>query len=192
MLQATQPTTYHLPPAHGFTLVELMIAVGIIGLLASVSLVNVNSIRAKARDSKRLADIKEVQKGLEAYYVTNGYYPFEEITEAKGGLGSKPYSALCNSRAGFEDNAGLADNDASTCVAPTYMAKVNESAAPARKPFLYAPTPPGCNNNQTLCRSYKMNFELETETGSLQAGCLQASPDGVLRVGDIGDAACGG
>ena len=189
MLQAT---SYKLQASRGFTLVELMIAVGIIGLLASISLVNVNSIRAKARDSKRLADIKEVQKGLEAYYVNNGYYPFASIDASNGGLGSQAFSALCNSRAGFEDNVGLSDNDVNTCVAPTYMAKVNENAAPARKPFLYTPIPAGCNNNQILCRNYRMNFELETETGSLQAGCLQASPDGVLKVGDIADVACGG
>ena len=36
----------------GFTLVELLVAVGIIGVPPSVSMVSVNSIRVKARDSK--------------------------------------------------------------------------------------------------------------------------------------------
>ena len=36
---------------------------------------SLNSARAKARDARRIADLKEIQKALEFYYDANGTYP---------------------------------------------------------------------------------------------------------------------
>lgn len=60
---------------HGFTLIELLVVISIISLLSSVVLTSVNSARAKARDARRIADFREIQKALELYYDTNGSYP---------------------------------------------------------------------------------------------------------------------
>ena len=59
----------------GFTLIELLVVVAIIGLLASVVLVNLISARQKGRDTKRIADIKQIQKALEVYINKNGNLP---------------------------------------------------------------------------------------------------------------------
>ncbi|TSC77737.1 MAG: putative General secretion pathway protein GspG [Parcubacteria group bacterium Gr01-1014_33] len=59
----------------GFTLVELLVTISIISVLASVVLTSVNSARAKARDAKRRADMRQVQTALEFYYDTNNAYP---------------------------------------------------------------------------------------------------------------------
>ncbi|HYD90184.1 MAG TPA: prepilin-type N-terminal cleavage/methylation domain-containing protein [Flavobacterium sp.] len=56
---------------HGFTLVELLVVIAIIGLLASVVIVSVNSARAKARDSRRVADIKAVMGAIDLYRDAN-------------------------------------------------------------------------------------------------------------------------
>jgi prepilin-type N-terminal cleavage/methylation domain-containing protein len=61
--------------SQGFTLIELLVVIAIIGLLASVVLVSMNSARIKARDTARLANIKQIQKALETYHVDNGAYP---------------------------------------------------------------------------------------------------------------------
>lgn len=59
----------------GFTLIELLIVVAIIGLLASVVLVGLGGFRARGRDSRRIADLRETQNALELYYTKNNNYP---------------------------------------------------------------------------------------------------------------------
>lgn len=59
----------------GFTLIELLVVIAIIGILASVVLASLNSARKKGRDARRVADIKQIQLGLELYYDAIGKYP---------------------------------------------------------------------------------------------------------------------
>lgn len=61
----------------GFTLIELLVVIFIIGLLASIVVVGVNEARKKARDAKRMADLKAVQTALELYNDEFGNYPME-------------------------------------------------------------------------------------------------------------------
>jgi prepilin-type N-terminal cleavage/methylation domain-containing protein len=59
----------------GFTLIELLVVVAIIGVLATIVLASLSDARARARDAKRLADIRTIQTALEVYYLDNGTYP---------------------------------------------------------------------------------------------------------------------
>ncbi len=59
----------------GFTLLELLVVIGIIGLLASIIVVNLTGARRRARDVKRVADIRTLQTANEDYYGKNGKYP---------------------------------------------------------------------------------------------------------------------
>jgi type II secretion system protein G len=59
----------------GFTLIELLVVIAIIGMLSSVILSSLNGARKKARDARRLADLKQVQTALELYYSDNVAYP---------------------------------------------------------------------------------------------------------------------
>ena len=59
----------------GFTLIELLVVIAIIGILSSVVLASLNGARVKARDVKRISDVKSLQLALELYFDANGKYP---------------------------------------------------------------------------------------------------------------------
>jgi type II secretion system protein G len=59
----------------GFTLVEILVAIAIIGILATVLLANFQGIRARARDAQRKRDLNEVRTALRLYYNDNQAYP---------------------------------------------------------------------------------------------------------------------
>lgn len=63
------------PNKKAFTLIELLVVIAIIGLLSTISIIALNQARAKARDSKRLADIRQIRTALEVYFDKNGHYP---------------------------------------------------------------------------------------------------------------------
>lgn len=59
----------------GFTIVELLIVIVVIGILAAISIVAYNGIQQRAREAERQSDIKAISTQLEMYFVDNGEYP---------------------------------------------------------------------------------------------------------------------
>jgi len=59
----------------GFTLVEILIVVALIGTLIVFSLLNVPTQIAKAQDAERKGDIDEIGKFVEEFYIDTGCYP---------------------------------------------------------------------------------------------------------------------
>lgn len=59
----------------GFTIIDMMLAISIIALLTSITGLGFTQVRAKARDTRRVADARQLAKALELYYAYNGTYP---------------------------------------------------------------------------------------------------------------------
>lgn len=59
----------------GFTIVELLIVIVVIGILAALVITTYNGIQEKGRNTERQTDLKALQGQLEAYYAQNGSYP---------------------------------------------------------------------------------------------------------------------
>ncbi len=61
--------------SRGFSLVELLGVISIIGILATVVMFNVHAGKEKARDAKRLSDMQQVQIALRVYKDVHNRYP---------------------------------------------------------------------------------------------------------------------
>lgn len=85
----------------GFTIIELLVVISIISLLSSITLVSVNNARIKARDTKRLADLRQLQTALEIYFDTHSSYPPQPDTSGSRGNDCSGSTTLA------EDLAGL-------------------------------------------------------------------------------------
>jgi type II secretion system protein G len=59
----------------GFTIVELLIVIVIIGILAAITIVAYNGIQTRAKNTQRQSDIVTIAKALEVYYADKGQYP---------------------------------------------------------------------------------------------------------------------
>lgn len=59
----------------GFTLIELLVVITVIGLLSAMVLVGLSGVRAQGRDTRRIADLRNLQNGLEIYFNKNSQYP---------------------------------------------------------------------------------------------------------------------
>lgn len=72
MQSAQTPTHY---PEKGFTLLELLTVIAIIGLLAAVIIASFGRARMSAQDKARLTTVFQLQLALETYYTNFGRYP---------------------------------------------------------------------------------------------------------------------
>jgi len=59
----------------GFTLIEILIVVAIIGILSAGVLVGLGPVQRQGRDARRLADLRSVQNALELYFGKCTFYP---------------------------------------------------------------------------------------------------------------------
>lgn len=138
----------------GFTLIELLVVIAIIGLLSTLAVVALNSARLKARDAKRVADVKQIQTALELYFNDQQNYP-----AGTGTLGSSAFA--CLNTAGFA-TAGCSG---------AYMGLIPTNPTPNGAAYVY--TSDGTSG------VYSITFSLEGQTGGLGSGAHTADQDGM-------------
>lgn len=59
----------------GFTVVELLIVIVVIGILAAITIVAYSGIQSKAKDAQTDSALSQLKGGLELYNANNGFYP---------------------------------------------------------------------------------------------------------------------
>lgn len=130
---------------HGFTIVELLIVIVVIGILAALVLNSFAGVQAKARDTKRKTDIQAIATQLEACYndKCGGAYPtLAQLTDTSaGGFVQTNLKGL--------DITALKDSNGNLLQA---------NAPSSTNQYQYSPTPAGCTGTTgaTLCTSFTM------------------------------------
>jgi general secretion pathway protein G len=78
---------------NGFTCIEIMVPILVLGLLATIVIQSVRGASDKAKRKKARADIIELTTALDRYYLDNGYYPTTDqglralVTQPTAGIG---------------------------------------------------------------------------------------------------------
>ena len=120
----------------GFTLLELLIVIVIIGILALIIVPGLASGPKRARDAQRKSDMRAVKNALETYYNDNNVYP----VGAYGGLG--------------------------TYLVTAYIPSMPSDPKTGNTGYSYDPTPNSCDNSGTNCTSYTLTAHLENNKDS--------------------------
>jgi prepilin-type N-terminal cleavage/methylation domain-containing protein len=58
-------------PQKGFTLLELLVVIAVIGILVALGTASFTTAQQKSRDARRRGDVKAMQNALEQYYANN-------------------------------------------------------------------------------------------------------------------------
>ena len=61
--------------SRGFTLIEMLVVVGIIAIIAIASINGIRGSVAEARDQKRYKDLDTIEAALYSFYTQNGQFP---------------------------------------------------------------------------------------------------------------------
>jgi prepilin-type N-terminal cleavage/methylation domain-containing protein len=154
----------------GFTLIELLVVIAIIGLLSSVALASLSTARTKARDAKRVSDIKNIFTALQLYQDRYGCLP-------------TTYSTACGNAAG-PDTADPAGWDYSS--QGVFMPWLATGTEPIMKKIPVDPlnNMPGDNTAGTYAYRYycysdglSLGYWKELPTRTLMSASLHHDPD---------------
>jgi prepilin-type N-terminal cleavage/methylation domain-containing protein len=84
----------------GFSLIELLVVISIIGLLSSVVLASLQTARQKAQGARIVQGMNQIKNAFELYRADTGKYPNEGVASCKDSLGwcgeGYPISYLSN------------------------------------------------------------------------------------------------
>ncbi|MBI4029220.1 MAG: prepilin-type N-terminal cleavage/methylation domain-containing protein [Candidatus Blackburnbacteria bacterium] len=126
----------------GFTLIEVLVVIAIIGILIALSAVAYQSARQAGRDTKRKGDLYEIRSALEIYRNDCGQYP----------------STL---------SFGSSLSGVGTCAGNTYLSTVpNDPLYSSGRQYRYS----GSNNTYELCASAEQGTGTQTCGGSSVCG----------------------
>ncbi len=139
----------------GFTLIELMIVIVILGILMGTILPRLTGAQSRARDTARIADLNNISQALEVYSSDFGQYP--DAACATTGIGINCLDVLCAATGAtpdtYEELKGYLKGDR----VPQNVGKQTDTLGCVGS-YYYSPLNSGGSDNQ----SYILASDLET------------------------------
>lgn len=138
----------------GFTIVELLIVIVVIGILAALVITTFTGIQQKARNTERETDVKAIHGQVEAYYAQNGRYP----TLANMNTNSWRTANMKGlDNEAMKDPKGTGGGASTSDTAPYQL-----GSAAAANIYSYVVTPSSCDNGAGGdCTGYTLTTTLE-------------------------------
>ncbi len=121
----------------GFTIVELLIVIVIIGILAGLVITTFVGIQGRARNSERQTDINSISTQLEGYFAKNSGYP--SLADLNSGTW----------RTNNEVKIGDGDKAFADPSSPTTVTLSGTVPSAVGNSYSYVPTPANCNSPTT-------------------------------------------
>jgi len=132
----------------GFTIVELLIVIVVIGILAALVITTFSGVQRKARNTERETDIKAIHGQVEAYYAQNGRYP-----------------SLSDLQSDSFRTSNLQGLDAGALTAPNQSGNNVVGSGAATSNYEYVTTPTTCDSTEggatPDCTDYTLTATLE-------------------------------
>ncbi len=155
----------------GFTLIELLVVISIIGLLSTLAALSLGTARTKSRDSRRAADMKQLQTAMELYFDKNATYIMTAAVTPPVGCTNTGAATKVSACSGT-GTTGINDFLASVATLKDPSNPTTACANPSTVSCEYA-------FNAATASTYQVNFWLEGATGSLIAGAGKLTQNGI-------------
>lgn len=91
----------------GFTIVELLVVIVVIGILAAITIVAYNGFQQKARESRIAAQLSQARKQMELERIENGVWPFQAGIDTRVANGNIWGNAWCNAARDWLSGNGM-------------------------------------------------------------------------------------
>lgn len=159
----------------GFTIVELIITITIMGILLTLAVVNVGTTQAKSRDEERKADIDSIAINLESFYMagadgatTFGHYPSTSIAASATALKAALRDADMKSfmAPGVTDSTQTFVGSTNTGTALSIQTAAGVLPQPTISQYVYQPIKSDgsvCVSTDIDCRKFNLYYRLETD-----------------------------
>ena len=139
----------------GFTIIELLIVIVVIGILAGLVLTTFNGIQAKARDTERETDIKALHAQIEAFWAQKGYYP--SLTDMNNRTATTGFVAV--NLKGLD--AGAFQDPKAAGTNPDYLAAATATGVVRYIYNVKTSADASCEADDTTCAKYTLTANLE-------------------------------